>query len=114
MTKCPETKERTLAHYAKMFGWILCQDPEEYVSTVKMDIAIGEKWCGDSCPHCNEFYDETAKDSEACNYCPLIPENNDGCKDCCDGLWRKMSSSYTWGEFLINMIQVIKYIRRHG
>jgi hypothetical protein len=94
-------QKEALAHYNRMIAWAEKQDPYGGVYSGFMRNEIGEGWFGDYCVYCEKYYH--------CDECPL---NRSG--RCCDGLWKKMSASETWGDWIINAKKVRQYIKENG
>lgn len=115
-----EIKKEAIKHYNRMIEWAKIQNPEEAVDYYLMEVAIGEDWWAGYCPFCKNF---------GCMVCPLNTEfektqdqnhydpdkRNDyygSSKNCCEGLWSKMSKSETWKEWIKNAGKVRAYIRK--
>jgi hypothetical protein len=115
-------RESALNHYDKMIAWASQQPEDEDASMDKMHNAIKENWSSSHCVYC-EFY-------SFCDTCPLsAKEINKGYGfrykseqniyyfnnySCCNGLWIMMSSSTTWGDWVINANKVYDYIQKKG
>jgi hypothetical protein len=103
-------RELALNHYDKMIAWASQQPEDEDASMDKMHNAIKENWSSSYCVYC-EFY-------SFCDTCPLGVKKIDfyNMQDykCCNGLWIMMSSSTTWGDWVINANKVYDYIQKKG
>ena len=66
------------------------------------------KWAefqiNEECPYCEEF-----KEGAECGKCPLHTVNG-----CCDGLWRTMTNTETWDDWIYYAKKIKKYIMKNG
>ena len=101
-----EIKQEALAHYDRMIEWAKKQNQSIECRPGIMLEAISEQWYGPFCSYCQKYFG-------ICSECELTRENVI-LFDCCNGLWRKMTKSLTWGEWVINAEAVRKYINERG
>jgi|GEM_PF-2203726 len=99
----------TVRHYNRMMAWAKTQPEGERVDILKMEDEIGENWYASSCPYCRRYY---YGKRTGCIQCPL--GSSEYSQDCCDGLWKKMDNSQTWGEWIERAKAVKKYVWKHG
>ena len=96
-------KERSLTHFRLMIEWANKQPKNEYNQRHLMFKAVGVDWSrGD--------FDYCAKNRQTCETCPLGDDNN----GCCNGLWKDMQTSKTWGDWIKNAVEVVKFIKENG
>jgi hypothetical protein len=99
------TKFRAIRHYDRMIKWAEKQNPDFGPDYDIMYEKIGENWYANSCTYC----------AKAHNDCILCKLNGSAASyHCCNGLWRKMSSCYTWKEWIEGAKEVREHIKKHG
>lgn len=101
----PDLKEKTLQHYDRMIAWAEAQNPSGLVTFRAMFAGIRETWGSENCPYCMEV-------DVQCTSCIL--KGNSDSASCCNGLWKRMSSSKTWKEWAEKARDVRKYVEDHG
>lgn len=98
-----ETKAATIAHYERMIAWESDQYKGDQCDSDIMYQAIDESWYSDCCPMCNEYL------GVSCDVCPIFKKTGKGN---CEGTpWQKMSTSETWGKWLIHAKLELKFIK---
>lgn len=99
------TKFRAIRHYNRMIEWAEKQNPDFGPDCDIMYEEIGESWYSGSCTYC-------LKAVGCCKQCKL--KGGSIQPTCCNGLWRKMSSSCTWREWIEEAKKVREYIKKNG
>ena len=102
-----ELQIEATAHYGRMIAWAKTRPENEFPNDDDMIAGIGEEWHSKDCSFCQKYFNTYMNDR--CTLCPL----NDGAV-CCGGLWSKMNSAVTWGEWIAAAEKVKEYIIEHG
>lgn len=126
LPRIEEIQNEALGKYDAIISFAEKQDPDLHFSRSYLFMS-GFSLGVEACPYCMEFrasnIDMTPHFScqnTGRGRCPLGGEWKPPHRqqyergDCCEGLYLKMISSETWGEFVENAKLVRNYIRIHG
>ena len=100
--------DESLKHWERMLRWADKQPLDTPVSCVEMKEDIGEIWTGDDCPLC-KIFDESENDilcelRQLRLICPLYAKFGvcGVSGDVNPNLWHTVSTSATWGDWVVN------------
>lgn len=96
-------KESSLKKFRLMIEYAVKQDQKLRPDKYKMRFEIKTNW------KYSEF-DYCSRQDISCELCPLFEEE----KGCCNGFYKKLSESQSWGEWIKNMIEVVKYFKENA
>jgi predicted RecB family nuclease len=106
-------KKDAIKHYETMLAWAERQPADEYVHPSNMEEEISTSWTSRYCPYC-KFWDGCSSTRHENCELAVIPKNREADIRCCNGLWDVLTIPQTWGEWVVAVKKVLKYIKKYG
>lgn len=112
-------KRLAIEHYDRMIEHVENNyKKKENTSSYWLTEDIRETWSGRDCAYCKKYMTVDVRQSGTfitCGKCKLsaYPRKKTS-RNCCNGLWAKMSLSRTWGTWLKYAKLAREYIKENG